>query len=919
MELAPGARLGVYEILSPLGAGGMGEVFRARDTRLGREVAIKVLPAAFAGDADRMARFQREAHLLASLNHPGIATLHGLEEADSVRALVMELVPGPTLADRIGQGALPQEEALRLARQLAEALEYAHERGIVHRDLKPANVKLTPDGAVKVLDFGLAKALSYPLAADVSQSPTLSAVATRDGIVLGTAAYMSPEQAKGKPADRRSDVWSFGVVLYEMLSGRRMFSGGTAAETLAKVIEREPEWGALPYGTPPNVRRLLRRCLEKDPRRRVQAIGEVRIALEDALTGVSEEPLAGEATAGRAEARAQRALPWLLAAPASVLSLGLGLWAPWRGAPPPKAPQRLSIELGADASLFLGIGAAATMSPDGSTLAFAAAKPGAGRQLYVRRLDRETASPLVGTENARHPFFSPDGQWLGFFADGKLKKVATTGGAAVTLCDAADDRGGTWAEDGTIVFMPSATRGLGATPGLRLLRVSSDGGTPEPFTKTDPGAEGVSDRWPQALPGGRAVLFTSSSRPRSYDDDASIAVQTLPSGPRKVVHRGGYHGRYLRSGHLVYIHKGTLFAAPFDLGRLEVTGPAATAVEGVTSSADTAGAHFAFSDEGTLAYLPGRSTGVEAPIQWLDREGKTQVLRAAPSDVMNLRFSPDGRRLAMDIGDGGQRDVWVYEWERETMSRLTFDAEDDGSPVWTPDGRRIVFSSMRADKTPNLYWQAADGTGEVQRLTESKNPQFPNSWHPDGKSLAFTEITPQGYGDLMILPLQGDEATGWTPGKPAAFLASRFAERIAAFSPDGRWLAYESNETGRFEVNVLPFPGPGGRRQVSTGGGTFSTWSRTRKELFYQASELKLMVAAYAVDGVSFRAERPRVWSEAPFEPRGPGRTFDLHPDGQRLAVLKSLASLAEARHDRLTLVVGFADELRRIAPARKR
>jgi serine/threonine-protein kinase len=910
MELAPGARLGAYEILSPLGVGGMGEVYRARDTKLGREVAIKVLPAAFAGDPERMARFQREARLLAVLNHPGIATIHGFEEADSHRALVMELVPGPTLAERISLGPLPFEEAATIALQIAQALEYAHEHGIVHRDLKPANVKLTGDGAVKLLDFGLAKALSdEPAATDASQSPTLSALASRAGLILGTAAYMSPEQAKGKAADRRSDVWSFGVVVYEMLSGSRMFGGETAAETLASVLKSEPEWGALPAGTPTGVRRLLRRCLDKDARRRVQAIGEARIAIEDALGGVREETV----PVGSAAPFWPRALP--LAAAAALAGAGLMLWGLRRPVPEAPTPVRLSVELGAAASLTTGSsGPAAILSPDGRVLAYTAHRTGQPPpQLHVRRLEQLQATPLSGTDGARDPFFSPDGQWIAFFADGKLKKVSVTGGgAAVTIGDAPEGRGGTWSEDGTILFTPAAM------PGVGLSRISAAGGPAEVLTTPDPAAEGDSHRWPQPLLGGKAVLFTAGNV--GEFNDASIVVQTLPKGPLKVLQRGGYFGRYLRSGHLVYVHDGTLFAAPFDLGRLELSGPPAPVLEGVMVSPAAGGAQFAFSERGTLVFLPGTTPGVNLPIQWMDKDGRVEPLRAVAGTYNNIRFSPDGTRLAMDVREGTERDVWIYEWGRDTMSRLTFETGEDSSPVWSPDGRRIAFASARADKaTPNLYWQRADGTGDAERLTESRNPQSPASWHPSGRFLAFHETDQQTRSDIMVLPMEGDETSGWKPGKPSALLKSGFTEQHPAFSPDGRWLAYSSDESGRQELYVRPFPGPGGRWQVSTGGGSRPNWSRQRQELIFRVAgplQQVLMVASYAVEGDSFRAEKPRHWSRGLVPAVGPAsRPFDLHPDGERIAMVKGAES-ADEKRDHVVLVLNFFEELRRVAPA---
>jgi serine/threonine-protein kinase len=596
------------------------------------------------------------------------------------------------------------------------------------------------------------------------------------------------------------------------------------------------------------------------------------------------------------------------------LGVGVTLGALWpRPAPPPSPPLRLSAELGADASLVtggIGDGAAAVLSPDGALLAFAAGKgPNALPQLYVRRLEELQASPLPGTEGAHNPFFSPDGKWIAFFAERKLKKVAVTGGAVVTLCEAPDDRGGSWGVDGTIVFTPRGPGGLS--------RVSSAGGTPEVLTTPDPSVE--MHRWPQVLPGGRAVVYTAGVR-RGFED-AAIAVQPLPGGPKKVLVQGGYHGRYLPSGHLVYIREGTLFAAAFDLDRLQVTGEAVPVLEGVMSSSGFAGAQFAHSDRGALVYLPGGSVDAEFSIHWMDSAGKTEPLRDVPSAYGDLSFSPDGRRLAMDLRDGSQSsDVWVYEWGRDTFSRLTFDTGEDTMPVWTPDGRRIVLASRRADKgTSNLYWQWADGTGDAERLTESKNMQYPGSWHPSGKFLAFSEFSPQtSTFDVMILPMEGSEASGWKPGEPTVFLNAPFIENNPKFSPDGRWLAYESNESGRVEVYVRPFPGPGGKWQVSTDGGNVPMWSRAGRELFYRGLDESIMVAPYTDDGESFRADKPRFWSEGRLSVRSntQRRNFDLHPDGQRVAVIGAPQGQSEIKRDKVVFILNFFDYLRRIAPA---
>jgi serine/threonine-protein kinase len=701
-------------------------------------------------------------------------------------------------------------------------------------------------------------------------------------------------------------VWSFGVVLYEMLSGRQAFSGETASEILAAVLKTEPEWSVLPASVPPRVGRMLRRCLEKDLRRRVQAIGEARIAIEDALAGAPDETaavLAGAAPFWR------HALPWSLGA--ALLAFLLGLWAPWRPVPQPEKPQRLSVELGADASLVTDLGTAAVLSPDGSVLAFIARKAASEvQQLYVRRLDQLQAAPLAGTEGARHPFFSSDGEWVAFFASGKLKKVAVTGGAAVTLCEAPDDRGGTWSEEGSILFTPTVQTGL--------WRVSSAGGEAEALTTPDQAAE-TSHSWPQALPGGEAVLFTArraASNLAASNRVANLVVQQLPGGPRKIVHRGGYHGRYLPSGHLVYMHEGTLFAAPFDLHRLETTGPPAPALDGIAWG--NGAVQFAFSRRGTLVFVPGVGGAGAVPIQWMDAQGNLTPLRAVSADYRNIRFSPDGRRLGISIVQGRQWDVWIYEWERDTLSRLTFDAGEDYSPVWTPNGQRIAFGSTRADKaTLNLYWQRADGTGEAERLTESPNSQNPTSWHPSEKFLAFWEEHPQTALDIMILPLEGDEVSGWKPGKPSVFLNTPFREWFAAFSPDGRWLAYQSNESGTYEVYVRPFPGPGGKWQVSTGGGESPVWSRNGKELFYWSGE-RIWVASYAVQGDSFRAEKPRAWSPGRVAWRAGFARFDPHPDGKRFAIV-AVAEETEVRQDKVVFITNFFDELRRIAPPAKR
>ncbi|MFI5183857.1 MAG: hypothetical protein ACHQNV_05630, partial [Vicinamibacteria bacterium] len=533
---------------------------------------------------------------------------------------------------------------------------------------------------------------------------------------------------------------------------------------------------------------------------------------------------------------------------------------------------------------------------------------------FLRRLDQLHATPVAGTEGAHSPFFSPDGQSIAFFADGQLKRVAPVSGGAIVLADAPGDRGGSWSEDGTIIFTPNYL------PGVGLSRVSSSGGAVEVLTRPDPAAGEVTHRWPQVLPGGRDVLFTAHRTLGNYDD-ATLVVQVLPRGARKIILKGGYHGRYLPSGHVVYVHEGTLFAIPFDLARLETGGAAVPVVEQLAAAPVSAGAQFSVSNGGILAYQVGKSADQMLSTQWLDRSGKLSPLRSVPAIYRNPRFSPDGTKLAMQIFDAKSSDIWVYEWGRDTMSRLTFDVFGVAYPVWAPDGRGIVFNSSKGNRLGNLYWQRADGTGEAQRLTESPNLQFSPAWHPSGKYLAFTEMSPETGYDVMILPVEDEGASRLKVGQPTPFLNTRWSEGQPAFSPSGRLLAYTSNESGRVEVYVRPFPGPGGRWEVSTEGGAYPTWSRDGRQLFYETPDERLMTVSYAEQGSSFHADKPRLWCETriPLFRSYDYRSFDVHPDGQRLAVLKEASEPGEAKPDKVVLFLNFFDELRRLAPSASR
>jgi Tol biopolymer transport system component len=903
MALTSGSRVGGYEIVAAIGAGGMGEVYRARDSKLGREVAVKILPESVANDPERVARFAREAHLLAALNHQNIAHIYGFEEQGATRALVMELVEGPTLADRLRDGPLLLDEALAIARQILDALETAHAHGIVHRDLKPANIKVRDDGMVKVLDFGLAKAIeSTPTLSPsaVTNSPTITSPAmTARGIVLGTAAYMAPEQAKGKAVDKRADMWAFGCVVFEMLTSRRAFDGEDTADTIAAVLTKFPEWNTLPADTPHTIRNLLEKCCEKDLKRRVPDSSVARWMIEHPV--VADSGITGHPS---------RLRLWATAA-AVVVVFGIGwsaVWAPVQDT----ASLRLNVDLGADVSLLpvtqvggvqRGVGTSVVLSPDGRQLAFVATNRDGLSQLYLRSLDQLFAAALPGTAGAAAPFFSPDGQWIGFFAERSLKKISAAGGVPTTLCEVPMGRGGTWSEDNFIVYTPSSL------PGAHLLRVAAAGGTPEPFTRLAPG-ESV-HRWPQALPGRAGVLFTSSPSNTGPYDAADLVVVSASGGDAKVVHRGGSDARYVASGHILFVNDGTLFALPFDLKGLVPTGRPVPILEGVSYGRDNGAAQFSVSKTGTLAYVSGATGELERQISWLDRSGIHTALRSTPTSWGNLQFAPDGRRLAADIGGAGnQRDIWIINGESST--RLTFGGSDNFRPVWTDDGEGILFVSNRgSNRIRNIYWQRADGSGEPVALTSGDTSKDAFSWHPTGRFLAFTEASSGSRGDISVMEIAGTVGTGFRAGLVTSFVKTAADELRPAFSPDGKWLAYVSDESGRPEVYVRPFPDAGGKWLVSTGGGQNPEWSR-RSELIYQTPDRRLMVVPYSIRGGAFVASPPQSWSPRPHLITNRG--YALHPDGNRIA-FETPSESVFAPVSRVTLVTGFFDELRRVAP----
>ncbi|MEE9263851.1 MAG: protein kinase [Vicinamibacteria bacterium] len=890
-----------YRITEKIGQGGLGEVYRATDTKLNREVAIKVIPDLFAKDPDRMARFSREAQVLASLNHPNIAAVHGLEKSEGKLALVMELVDGETLAERIKRGPIPVQEALKIAKQIAEALEEAHEHGFIHRDLKPANVKITSNGTVKVLDFGLAKALegesSSGSSPDLSQSPTLSAAATAAGVILGTAAYMSPEQARGQKVDRRADIWSFGVVLYEMLTGKSVYSGETISDVLAKVLEREPDWELLPKNTPASTHRLLRRCFEKNVRQRLQSMGDARIVIDEYL---SNPAAASTAMAVPGAASAQpvwlRYLPWALFAAAAVVAI---LFAALPG-DAPEPPLRRSVEV-SDMPIWTGLGSSVILSPDGTRLVYAVGDDNE-RELRIRSLDQLDGSTVASvTPPPYHPFFSPDGQWIGYVTSSEMQKVPLSGGTPMTLCKLERSRGASWGPDDTIIFAPS--------PGSPLFRVPAAGGEPEPLTTLNEEKGEATHRWPQVLPGGKAVLFTSHTQSAGGFDNATIEVLVLKTGERKVLRRGGSYGRYVPSGHVVYVNQSTLFAVPFDLGKLEVTGSPAPVVQEVSWDVAHGGAQFGFSDTGRLAYVGGDDTLPEYPVVWVDAQGRAAPLWQERGSYANPRLSPDGTLLSLTVLRDGNWDIWVYDLEREVSTRLTFDEASDTEQIWSPDGEYLVFSSDR-DGADNLYRKRADGSGELERLTESPVAEWATGWSSDGRFITY--IKSENAFDLWVIPLEGDR-------KPELFLSTPFVEANGAFSPDGRWLAYGSNESGRWEVYVRPFPSRGGKWQVSDGGGAYLRWSRDGRRLFFRTDE-GLMAASVDTAGDTFRAGKPQLVFQGAF--RGgiggiglAGNSFadyDVTADGRRFVMFPAPKDSGQRNHPHVTLVTHWFDDLRR-------
>jgi serine/threonine-protein kinase len=882
MAISAHTRLGSYEVISPLGSGGMGEVYRARDTNLRRDVAIKVLPDAFAKDPERLGRFEREARILASLNHPNIAAVYGLERSGDLTYLVMELVPGETLGERLTDGPLEVGLSIKIFHQIAQALEAAHENGVIHRDLKPENIKITPEKRVKVLDFGLAKAFAPASATAVSKTPTATFKGTSQGVIMGTPAYMSPEQVRGQQLDKRADIWSFGCCFYEALTGRHPFYRGTASDVLAAILNSEPDWNVVPKSTPRGVRALIKRCLQKDTDQRLHDIADARIDIGDAVSMIS-----GIAPIGTGEITEWRKkLLWAVGVIVGTLVLGLAIRGLMLDRSSDRRPvRRFVMGLPTTVPLALGSGPSLALSPDGTRFVYAARRGGKS-QLYLRNMDELEPTPIPGTEEGLGPFFSPEGDWLGFFAEGKLKTVPLSGGRAMTLGDGASPRGASWGSDGTIVFAPLTVSGLST--------VSTTGAGLSVLTTLDSEKDEKSHRWPSFLPGGTAVLYTSWTSGR-YD----IEAVSLDTGERQTLIEDATYGRYSPTGHLVFARGSSLFAVPFDPSSLEVGEPAVEVIDGVMMDPQTGAGFFDFSDDGLTVYVPGGAdpppSGGTGALLSVDRQGVARPLAQMQRAFQLPRISPvDARRLIVTITEGNKTDVWGYEIGRGVTTRLTFEASN-GAAIWTPDGTRITFSSDRLGSF-NVFSKASDGSGSAERLLESAHPQFPSSWSPDGQHLALTEIQPSTGLDILLLKRGAAQAEG--------LMASSYNESGAMFSPDGRWIAYVSDESGQDEVYVRAHPS-GGKFQISAGGGTEPVWARDGRELFYRSGDWIMAVGVQTEP--QFMAGKPQALFEAPYDEAGAANSnFDTTADGGFVMV----RSQQEWESAQLIVVTNWFEEL---------
>jgi Tol biopolymer transport system component len=901
--LNPGTRLGPYEILAPLGAGGMGEVYRARDTRLGRDVAVKVLPEDVSNDPRALARFESEAKAVGALSHPNILALFDVGKERSVSFVVTELLEGETLRGLLSRGPMPVRKALDVALQAAEGLAAAHGKGIVHRDVKPENVFLTTDGHAKILDFGLARSRPVPAGHDETQAPTVDKL-TSGGVVLGTVAYMSPEQARGEIVDFRSDQFSLGIVLYEMLTGKRPFGGASAAETLTAIIREEPEpVTKLDPKLPALLGWIVQRCLSKDPEERYSSTKDLAKEFQNVRAHLSEAVTAANVAPGEGPRLRRRVPYWALAA-AVALTAVLGLFVGTRfvrSASPPASPLNFSLSFPADAAPRTHEHNPFALSPDGRTLVFEGSDKGgdvARWKLFIRRLDLDEIRPIPGTDGTARfasPFISPDGLEIGFFAEGKLKKVSLAGGSPITLCDAPDPRGGSWGADGTIVFVPSSASGL--------WRIPASGGEPRKVTDPDV-AKGDTHGFPQILPDGEHVLFIFWGR----NSPPRAAVVSLRTGEQRIVLEATRRARYLPTGHLVFARPGTLLAVPFSLKRLETSGSPVPVLEGlVTNSNFTQAAEYAFSREGTLVYAAGRQ--LQRTLVWVDRKGATERVPLPPGGYSAVALSPDGGRLAALTVDKDEKQALVFgDFARGTLSRSEAEGVFQGL-VWAPDGKRVAFGFGPGRTMQNAFWQSTDGSTPPERLT-SEAPllaETPSSFSPDGSLLLvetrnLEDASPKS--EIFALPLNGERTL-----RP--FLQTKFSEYSGRFSPDGRWVVYLSDESGRLEVFVRPYPGPGGKWQISTEGGDVPRWSRSGRELFYWQGGDKMMVVDVETKP-TFRAGRARTLFEGRYFCHGVN-FYDVTSDGTRFLMIKE--DPAESGPAQVKVVLNWFEEVKRRVP----
>ncbi len=906
MPFVPGTTVGSYRLLDSLGKGGMGEVFRALDLQLGREVALKVLPDEFAADSEWFTRFEHEARVLASLNHPNIAMLFGFKQIDQRSVIEMELVPGETLAQRLATGSMRVEEALPVIKQIAQALEAAHERGVVHRDLKPANIKITPDGRVKVLDFGLAKVLrGGALPDEITQLPT--GPPSHPGVILGTPRYMSPEQVRGRQLDRRTDIWSFGCVFYEALTGRPPFARELGSDTLAAILRDEPDWQALDH-VPAPIQRLIRRCMRKDLQVRLRDIADARIEIEE----ISNET-ASVALASRADLRRQlfggRRLMGAVLAAALVTAAVTTWWMAARSPAPRPRLARVAIPLDPGQRLVTGTSMPLALSPDGTRLAYVAAQAGARSQIFLRGLDRFDATPLAGTEGATAPFFSPDGEWVGFYAGDALQRISLRGGTPLTISEAPSVAGAAWAPDDSIVFATTF-------PGDGLWRVAASGGTPEQLTKPDTTKGVLRHTHPRLLPDGTTVLFTAVAADGAYAGVLSLATREWRVLSQMRMTGGG--AQFVGPDRLVYAQAGSLITTTFDPRRGDVGGAPLPLLERAETAEDGTAWFDVLPD--ALVYVPGRTSVPQRMLMLVDREGRATPLTELRGAYSHPRFSPDGRWVAVAIDSASGSDIWLYDVQRGTRTRLT-SVGACRFPTWTPDARSIAFQTSRTAAW-NLFRQPADGSGPPESLLTASppprpavmsqmaarllpgtppaltgaNPQYPASWTADG-TLAFTERKASGERDIWVLERGGN---------PTPFLITPWDEWAPAFSPNGRLLAYASDESGRSEVYVQPYPGPGQKFLISTGGGTDPVWAPDGSQLFYRLGGHIMAVPVRMTP--AFAAGTPRLLFDTAFETSELDRNFDVSPDGQRFLMVRS--DNAESPPE-LRFVFNWAEQLR--------